>query len=98
MKKITLLLMLFVSYLSYGQLWTVASCSDLGSSTYGPMYSVAGANATNRTAVIYPSSQLTGMAGQVLNAVYFKRATATGTMAGTPNLRIYLKETTSTTG
>ncbi|PZO24813.1 MAG: hypothetical protein DCE86_16205 [Flavobacteriaceae bacterium] len=97
MKKITLLLMLFVSYLSYGQLWTVASCSDLGSSTYGPMYSVAGANATNRTAVIYPSSQLTGMAGQVLNAVYFKRATATGTMAGTPNFRIYLKETTSTT-
>lgn len=61
------------------------------------MYSTATANSTNRTAVIYPSSQLTGIAGQVLNAAYFKRVTTTGTMAGTPNLRIYLKETTSTT-
>lgn len=96
MKKITMLMLLFISMLSYGQIYEVPSCSNLGSNTYGPMNSVATANATNRTAVIYPSSQLTGIAGQVLNALYFKRSTASGTMGGSPNLKIYLKETTST--
>ncbi|NBL64277.1 T9SS type A sorting domain-containing protein [Flavobacterium sp. NST-5] len=96
MKKITLLAMFFVCLLTYGQVYEVPSCSNLGSSTYGPMNSVAGANATNRTAVIYPASQLSTVAGQVLTSVYFKRSTASGTMAGTPNLKIYLKETTST--
>ncbi|THD31939.1 MAG: T9SS type A sorting domain-containing protein [Flavobacterium johnsoniae] len=99
MRKITLLLMLFVSCLSYGQTWEITSCysSNFGSNMYGPMYSVAGANSANRIAVIYPRSQLTGIAGQVLDTVYFKRMTATGTMAGTPNFKIYLKETTNTT-
>jgi len=96
MKKITLLLMLFVGFLSYGQVWSVASCLDLGSNTYGPMNSTSAVNSTNRTAVIYPASQLTGIAGQVLNSAYFERVTGTGTMAGTPNFKIYLKETSST--
>ncbi|RRJ90205.1 T9SS C-terminal target domain-containing protein [Flavobacterium macacae] len=95
MKKITLLLMLFVGMLSYGQIWSIASCSsELGSSNYGPMYSTATANATSRTAVIYPSAQLTSIAEQVLTSIYFKRLTA-AEMLGTPNLKIYLKETAS---
>lgn len=97
MKKITLLLMLFVGMLSYGQIWSIASCStELGSNTYGPMYSVGTANSTSRSAVIYPSTQLTSVANKVLTSAYFKRFTASGTMLGTPNLKIYLKETTST--
>ncbi|MEZ0006767.1 hypothetical protein ABH942_002144 [Flavobacterium sp. 28YEA47A] len=92
MKKITLLLMLFVSVLSYGQAWTIASCLDTDSVNYGPMYSTTTANATSRMAVIYPASQLSGIAGQVLNAAYFRRVSASGTMAGTPNFKIYLKE------
>ncbi|HLF51770.1 fibronectin type III domain-containing protein [Flavobacterium sp.] len=95
MKKITLLFMLFLGIHSYGQLFEIASCSNGGSSNYGPMYSTAVVNATNRTAVIYPASQLAGIAGNNLNGAYFKRSTASGTMAGTPNFKIYLKETSS---
>jgi hypothetical protein len=93
MKKIIfLILTLFGLTQMNAQIWTIASCSNLGTTTYGPMYSVAGANATSREAVIYPSSQLATLTGQTLNAMYFKRSTAAGTMAGTPNFKIYLKE------
>jgi len=97
MKKITLLFMLFVGFVSYGQLWTINSCSaELGSSSYGPMSSVATANAVSRTAIIYPAAQLAGISGQELTSMYFKRTTGTGAMAGTANFKIYLKETTAT--
>lgn len=97
MKKITFLLLAFFSFVNVNaQLWTINSCSNLGSSTYGPMYSIATANATNRTAVIYPSSQLVGVSGQELTNMYFQRTTASGTMAGTPNFKIYLKEVVAT--
>lgn len=97
MKKITLLLLLLFSIGELNaQIWTINSCSNLGSNTYGPMYSTATANANNRTAVIYPASQLGTLSAQTLNAMYFQRNTTTGTMAGTPNFKIYLKEVTAT--
>ena len=99
MKKITLLfalLMLFISA-SYGQISTVPGCTiTLGTNTYGPMFSVSGANATSRVAVLYPSSQLTSFAGQTLTSLYFKRLEATGSISPGGNFKIYLKETTNT--
>lgn len=91
MKKITLLLLMLVSSVTYGQLFTVAQCNSLGSNTYGPMYSIATANASSRTAVIYPASQIIGLAGQDLSSIYFDRANA-GAMVGSPNFKVYLKE------
>lgn len=79
------------------QTFTVAGCSGtLGSSSYGPMYSVATANATNRTAIIYPATQLTTIAASTITNLYFNRLTASGSMAGTPSLKIYLKEVSNT--
>jgi len=97
MKKITFLLFAFFLCLQMSaQLYQVPTCSGgISSNTYGPMNSVATVNATNRTAVIYPSSQLATLTGQDLNAVYFKRMAATGSMAGTPNFKVYLKETSA---
>lgn len=94
MKKFTLwLLALFGCWQMQAQLFTIDVCTGtLGSSTYGPMYTTSTANATSRTAVIYPASQLTSIAGQTLNAAYFDRSSATGSLAGTPNFKIYLKE------
>jgi|GEM_PF-3976580 len=79
------------------QYWTINTCSNhpvdnSGSNVYGPMRSTATANATNRTAVIYPASQLTGISGQTLNNLYLYRTTTTGTMGGTPSFKVYLKE------
>lgn len=95
MKKITFLIVLFLMTFAsmQAQLYTVPGCSTLGTTTYGPMYSTATANSTNRMAVIYPSSQLGTIAGQVINGMYFNRSSATGTMAGTPSFKIYVKET-----
>ena len=91
MRKITLLFgLLFATMQINAQVWTINSCSNLGSSTYGPMYSTASSGATNRTAVIYPSSQLTGISGQELTDMYFQRYSASGNIAGTPNFKIYL--------
>jgi hypothetical protein len=59
------------------------------------MYSTSSANSTNRTAVIYPSSQLGTIAGQVINGMYFNRSTTGVAMAGTPNFKIYVKEITA---
>jgi hypothetical protein len=95
MKKITLLIgfMMFFVTTSYSQLFTITEClATVDSNLYGPMYSVATAGATNRSAALYPSSQLTGIAGQTLNSLYYKRLTATGSMAGTPNFKVYMKE------
>lgn len=91
--------LLFYSMQLNAQTSIVNQCSGTNLSTtisnaYGPMYSVATANATNRTAVIYPVSQLTAIAGAPLTSVYYYRGTATGTMAGTPNFKVYLKEVT----
>lgn len=96
MKKIILFLaLLFAFNILNAQVWTINSCSTSGSTAYGPMYSVSSANATNRTAVIYPSSQLSALAGKLLTNMYFKRNTTTGSLAGTPNFKIYLKEVSS---
>lgn len=98
MKKITLLLFTLIASLQMNaQLFQVATClGTVGSNNYGPMNSIATANATSRTASIYPSTQLSGIAGQTLTGAYFKRIAASGVMAGTPNFKVYLKETAST--
>ncbi|MBL7707412.1 MAG: right-handed parallel beta-helix repeat-containing protein [Taibaiella sp.] len=74
-------------------------CSSLPAATqsnlYGPMYTVATANATNRIAVIYPASQLGSIAGNTLTNVYFHTGAGhTVGMLGTPNVKIYFKEVT----
>jgi hypothetical protein len=98
MKKITLKMLLLLAFSTFNlnaQIWSIPSCSQsLGTTVYGPMFSTASGNATNRTAIIYPASQLSGISGQTLNKMFFKRNTAAGTMAGTPNFKIYLKEVT----
>ncbi|RTY95084.1 T9SS type A sorting domain-containing protein [Flavobacterium sp. GT3R68] len=97
MKKITLILFaFFLSMQINAQLFQVTTCSGgIATNAYGPMNSIATANATSRTAVIYPSSQLVGLAGQTLTAAYFNRIAATGALAGTPTFKVYLKETGS---
>ncbi|MBS4040701.1 MAG: fibronectin type III domain-containing protein, partial [Flavobacteriales bacterium] len=100
MKNFTkwLAMLLLVSTWMQAQLFQVATCNGtIASNTYGPMNSTATSGATNRTAVIYPSSQLAGMSGQTLNAIYFKRLGAAGAMTGTPNFKVYLKQTSLTT-
>ena len=93
MKKITLLILLLFSFFDLNaQIWTINSCSNSGVITYGPMYSSSTANTNNRTAVIYPASQLSSLIGQNLNGIYFQRNTASGSMTGTPNFKVYLKE------
>jgi hypothetical protein len=97
MKKIYLFfLALLLSIQNFAQQYQVAgTCTmTLGTNTYGPMYSTATSAATSRVAVIYPASQLTGVSGQALTGIYFKKIT-TGDMTGTPNLKVYLKETSS---
>ena len=89
--------MMFFATTSYAQLFSITEClATVDSNANGPMYSVAAANATNRTAALYPAAQLTGIAGQTLNTLYYKRLTATGSMAGTPNFKVYMKEVTAT--
>ena len=94
MKKITLwIFVLFAVTQVNAQLWTITEClATVDSNIYGPMYSTANAGSTNRSAALYPSSQLTGIAGQTLNSLYYKRLTATGSMSGTPNFKVYMKE------
>lgn len=98
MKRIIFLFcLLFAFTFGNAQIWTINSCSaELGTNTYGPMSSVATANATSRVAVIYPASQLATLSGLQLTNMYFKRISTTGTIAGTPNFKIYLKEVSST--
>src|SRR5690554_6440769 len=86
-------LMAMLSFQTSAQIWEIDNCSALGSTAYGPMYSTTNSSATNRTAIIYQSSMLTGIAGQELTSIYFNKVT-TDDMTGTPNLKIYLKETT----
>lgn len=73
--------LLLATQYSFAQIWTISQCSGLPSTTqsntYGPMYTVSTANATNRIASIYPSSQLTGISNQVLTSVYFHTGVGT---------------------
>lgn len=99
-KRITLLFIAFCALLlpwqGSAQLWDINNClptSTLGTNVYGPMNSTTNQSAASRTAVVYQSSMLTGIAGQELTSIYFNKVT-TGDMTGTPNLKIYLKETT----
>ena len=97
MKKIILwIFALFAFSQMHAQLWTINSCYNGGSNLYGPMNSTTTANANSRFAAIYPAADLTTIIGQNLNAMYFERFTASGTMAGTPNFKIYLKEVSAT--
>ncbi len=93
--------MLFSGICAKAQFFTVNQCSGtpsagIGSSSYGPLYSTASANSTNRTAVIYPATQLTGVSGNLLSAIYYYRFSANGALTGSPNFKIYLKEVTNT--
>jgi len=97
MKKITIwLFALFAFSQVNAQLWTINTCVTSTSTSYGPMYSTSTANANNRMAVIYPSSQLSTLVGQSLNSIYFKRATSSGAMTAGANFKIYVKEVTAT--
>jgi hypothetical protein len=66
----------------------------LGSTIYCPASS-ANPQSTGRLAVIYPASQLSGIVGQTLTSLYLSKITATN-LIGTPNMKIYLKNTSST--
>jgi hypothetical protein len=86
------------SFKSNAQLFNVAgTCTmTVASNVYGPMNSSTNSTATSRTAVIYPVSQLTGIALQELTSIYFNRIGALpDPTGGTPNFKLYLKETTS---
>jgi hypothetical protein len=92
-----LLCMLCSTSVLQAQYYTIPTCSNpLGNNNYGPMNSDAAANSTNRTAVIYPSSQLAQIAGQTLTDIYFLRSATGSAMTGSPNFKIYLKEVTAT--
>src|SRR5688572_11572796 len=99
MRKIfTLFLLALVTHIGMvrAQEFTIATCSGVaGNTAYGPMYSTSIANVASRTAVIYPASQITGVAGLITN-IYWNRFAATGTIAGTPNFKIYLLEMAAT--
>ncbi|SFI80899.1 hypothetical protein [Myroides guanonis] len=70
---------------------------DIATTNYGPMNSTANANATSRTAVIYPATQLVGLTGQELKSINFKRlGSLPDPSAGSPNFKLYLKEVTDT--
>jgi len=76
----------------FAQLYPVAgTCTSLGTNTYA-LNSTANSSATSRIAVIYPASQLVGIANKQLNSMFLKKFTSTD-LGGTPNLKIYLKET-----
>ena len=94
MKQITLwILVLFGCLQLNAQVFPLDDCgNNLGTTLYGPMYSVPTANAKSRMAVIYPASQLTTLASQTVNTLYFDRFTTSGAMLGSPTYKIYMKE------
>ena len=78
------------------QMYPVAgTCTMTTSTTYGPMNTSTNSSATGRYATIYPASQLTGIANEVISSVYFHKGNSAN-IAGSPNFKIYLKETTAT--
>ena len=93
---VVLLLALLGSQFSWAQLYPVAgTCTGgIGTTLYAPASSTNSLS-TSRHAVIYPASQLSGIAGQTLSSLYLWKF-STADMVGTPNLKIYLKETTAT--
>ncbi|MDD2984224.1 MAG: hypothetical protein PHQ74_12630, partial [Crocinitomicaceae bacterium] len=96
--SMTIFIALGLSFNANAQLFNVAgTCTmNVASTTYGPMNSSTNSSATNRTAVVYPASQLIGIAGQELTSIYFNRIGVTpDPTAGTPNFKLYLKETSS---
>lgn len=74
----------------------------IGTNAYGPMTSITAGASWNRHAYIYPASLLSVMpSGSTINAIDFSRvgsagATA-GSLSGTVNFKIYLKNSTATT-
>jgi len=86
-----------VSSVSFGQMFPVAgTCTNtVTTNTYGTLNSTTNGSATSRGAIIYNASQLAGISGSTLTSIYFLKANATN-LTGTPNFKVYLKETTST--
>ncbi|WP_428223580.1 T9SS type A sorting domain-containing protein [Flavobacterium sp.] len=97
MKKIILLSLLFVGQVK-AQLWKVNECSaTVSTTTYGPMNTTnLGTSTSNRHIMLYKASELTALQNQSLTKIFFKRATASGTLGGNPTAKIYLKETNLT--
>ena len=96
--RLQLALLLFVSLIgqwSYAQMVELTTCSVTTSTTYGPMNTGTSANATGRYATIYPASQLTGLLNHAITSIYYRKGSSTN-ISGTPNFKIYLKETTDT--
>ena len=93
--SIILLVMLgFSAEKLQAQIYTMESCTvDIGSTSY-VIYSTSTANAVSRNATIYPASQLASVANQTLTQLYLERTSATGSLSGPANLKIYLKEVT----
>ncbi|MFD2892165.1 T9SS type A sorting domain-containing protein [Flavobacterium chuncheonense] len=95
MKKFIYLLFLSLIFLRVdAQTWTTPSCNTntTGSNSYGPMNSTSYENTNNRTAVILPSSIISPVGGKTISSLHFLRRTASGSLQGTPNFKIYLKE------
>jgi hypothetical protein len=87
----------FITSSVFGQDYSLPICSNgIGTNTYGPMYSSTTANYGNRTAFILNASALTSIAGNTLTSIWFNRLAASGSMTGTTNFKIYLKNTSLT--
>ncbi|KQR92497.1 hypothetical protein ASG01_11300 [Chryseobacterium sp. Leaf180] len=93
MVRYSIFVALLITNFSFAQLVQVGgTCSTAGNNSYGPMNSTTSPLSTNRTAVIYPSTQLIGIANQQITSLYFNKVSSTD-IAGSPNFKIYLKET-----
>lgn len=100
LKLFLLLQIILASNGIFAQEFVVSYCSNLPAITqsniYGPMYSVATANATSRIAIIYPATDLTTLSGTYLDSVYFHTGAghASGMLGSNANLKIYFKTVT----
>jgi hypothetical protein len=56
------------------------------------MYSTSYADTYSRTAVILPAANISPVGGQTINSLHFLRRTTSGSLQGSPNFKIYLKE------
>lgn len=99
MRKFTFLTLLFLASKLCAQMFMNTNClGGVGSSQYGPMNTYTStADSNNRTASIYTSAELAGIANKSLTSIYFKRYSGAVALAGsTPNFKVYLKETAAT--
>ena len=85
-----------ISLTANAQQWKSGTCAmNIGTNLYS-VNSVTTAGATSRTATIYQASQgYACLAGTALTTLYMNRFAGTAALTGSPNLKIYLKETTA---